>query len=432
MTTRTVRRLVPAVGATLALLLAAGCGGGSDDESGTSGGPTTVTLWVASPTEAFSQRLVDEYNATHDDVQVELTAIPDDGFLQKVGTAAGARSLPDILVSDVVYMPNYASQGILLDISDRIEALPFADDLAPSHLEASTWDGKTYGVPHKLASSVFFYNKDLFTQAGLDPEAPPTDFEQVLAAARAIGALGPDVHGFDFGGNCGGCSVYTMLPYLWAAGVDPLADQGTTADFDNDATREVFSLYKTLWDEGLTPPNANTQDGSTWADGFLSGTVGMMAQGSAMVGRLQTEATFDWGVTRIMAPDGSGTSTFVGGDSAGITATSEHPDEAWDFIQWSLEDEAQTEIIAQNGDLPDRTDLSGNEYTAADPRLQFIVDGVADGRTPLAVPFGELFNDPSGPWIAMVRGAVFGDDADAAIAEGQAAIQQGLDDAAEG
>ena len=203
------RKVLPTIGALGAIVLLLGataCSGKSDDSAS-----KTVTLWVASPTEAFTQALVTKYNATHEN-KVELTAIPDDGFLQKVGSAAGAKSLPDILVSDVVYMPNYTSQHILLDITDRINALPYANALAPSHIANGTWQNKKYGVPHKLASSVLFYNKDLFTKAGLDPQKPPTNFDEMLADARAIHAIGPNVYGFDFGGNCGGCTEYTMFP----------------------------------------------------------------------------------------------------------------------------------------------------------------------------------------------------------------------------
>lgn len=358
------RKVLPTIGALGAIVLLLGataCSGKSDDSAS-----KTVTLWVASPTEAFTQALVTKYNATHEN-KVELTAIPDDGFLQKVGSAAGAKSLPDILVSDVVYMPNYTSQHILLDITDRINALPYANALAPSHIANGTWQNKKYGVPHKLASSVLFYNKDLFTKAGLDPQKPPTNFDEMLADARAIHAIGPNVYGFDFGGNCGGCTEYTMFPYMWAAGQDMLADQGTKADFDNQASRDVFALYKQLWDQGLVPSNAQTQDGSTWADAFVGGNVGLMAQGSAMIGRLDKESHFNWGVAPLPAPHGSASSTFVGGDSAAITATSKHPDQAWDFLKWTLDEDAQVNVIAKNGDLPDRTDLAGNQYTATDP-----------------------------------------------------------------
>jgi multiple sugar transport system substrate-binding protein len=417
------RGALPASAAALLLLGVTACSGAS-----TSTGPQTVTLWVASPTEAFTTNLVNAYNQTHKN-QVKVTGIPDDGFLQKIGTAAGAHSLPDIVVSDVVYMPNYTSKGVFLDLTSRIKALPFAPAIAPSHIAAGTWNGKEYAIPHKLASSVLFYNKTLFKKAGLDPDKPPANFTELLADAKAIRALGPDTYGFDFGGNCGGCTVYTMFPYMWAGGADMLADQGKKADFDNDAVKQTFGLYKQMWDAGVMPSNARTQDGSTWANNFESGNVGMMAQGSAIVGALQKQKSFDWGVARLMAPDGSGTSTFVGGDSAAISASSEHPDAAWDFLNWTLQDKQQTDIVAKNGDLPVRTDLAGNQYTAKDPRTKFIMDGVAKGKTPFALPFGQEFNDPTGPWIAMVRGAVFGAQPDAAVKTGQQAIQSALDSA---
>lgn len=415
-------------------------GGGTTDAGGetttgggdTGGGDTGVelTMWVRSATDDFSTRLVDEYNATHEN-QVELTVIPNDNYLQKVGSAAGANALPDVLAADVVYSPNYTSQGLYIDISDKVAALDYGDQLAPSHLEAGSWEGTLYAVPHKLDSSVMYYNKDLFEQAGLDPEKPPTNFDEVLEYSRAVSELGDDIYGFNMGGNCGGCGVYTMFPYAWAAGEEVLSADGTTANFDTPVWREIFALYKATWDEGMNPQSALSEDGSTWQSAFLAGKVGVFAQGSPIVSEIMTQATFDWGVTPLMAPDGSGTATFVGGDVAGITRSSENVDAAWNFLEWTLSEEAQVEIIAKNGDLPGRLDLTDNEYTSSDPRTKLIADGVANGYTPFALPFGDLFNNPNGPWVEMMRDAIFGDDAEAAIVNGQEKIQAGLDDANE-
>lgn len=430
MTPRSSRRRGLVAVLALALPLALIACGSNDEPAAVQEGAvddgTELTMWVRAATDDFSQRLVDEYNATHDN-QVQLTIIPNDNYLQKVGSAAGADALPDLLAADVVYSPNYTSQGLFLDITDRVAELPFADDLAPSHLAAGSFEDRLYAVPHKLDSSVMFYNKDLFRAAGLDPEKPPANFDEVLEDARAITALGGGKYGFYFGGNCGGCSGYSMMPYAWAAGSDVISDDGTQADFDNDAFAEGFALYKTMYEEGLVPEGAMTEDGSTWANSFIAGDIGILPLGSPIVGDLLAQTTFEWGVTPLMAPDGSATSTFVGGDVAGIARSSENPAAAWDFLQWTLEEEAQVEIIAKNGDLPGRLDLTDNEYTASDPRTKLIADGVADGHTPFALPFGDLFNNPNGPWLAMVRGAIFGDDPDAAITKGQADIQAGLD-----
>jgi multiple sugar transport system substrate-binding protein len=421
-------RAVGFAAAILAVALVAACssGGGSSTTTTNPDDGTALTMWVRSATDQFSQRLVDAYNASHKN-HVSLTIIPNDNYLTKVGTAAGSNSLPDILASDVVYTPNYTKQGLFQDITSELKALPYYSSVAPSHLQVATVNGKIYAVPHKLDSSVLFYNKDLFKQAGLDPEKPPTNFAQILDDARKITALGNGITGWDIAGSCGGCGVYTLFPYAWAAGVKIFSDDGKKVDLNNDAFKQIFTLYRTANAEKLVASSDATQDGSTWPNNFLGGKVGMLALGSPIVGALNAQKVFQWGVTSLMSPDGSKTSTFVGGDVAGISKSSKHKAQAWNFLQWTLEENQQVEIIAKNGDLPDRTDLSGNKYTGSDPRTKLIADGLKNGVTPFALPFGDLFNNPNGPWVEMIRGAIYGPDLNKAISDGQQKIQAGLD-----
>jgi multiple sugar transport system substrate-binding protein len=424
------RRLAVITGA-LALTLTACGSGGSGSGGNASSNPddgTQLTMWVRSATDQFSQRLVDAYNSSHKN-HVALTVIPNDNYLTKVGTAAGSRSLPDILASDVVYTPNYTKQGLFQDISADVKALPYFSSIAKSHVDVASYQGKIYAVPHKLDSSVFFYNKDLFKKAGLDPEQPPKNFDEILADARKITALGNGITGFDIAGSCGGCGVYTLFPYAWANGASVLSDDGKKVDINNDSFKAIFKLYKQLTDENLVDSSDKTQDGSTWPANFLAGKVGMLPLGSPIVGDLLKQTAFQWGVTPLMSPDGAKTSTFIGGDVAGISATSTHKAQAWDFLKWTLDEAQQTEIIAKNGDLPARTDLSGNKYTGADPRTKLIADGLKNGHTPFALPFGDLFNNPNGPWVATIRAAIYGNDIDKALSDGQSKIQAGLDQA---
>jgi multiple sugar transport system substrate-binding protein len=425
-------RLAGVVAALAAVILTVGAcssgGGGGGSANATPDNGTTLTMWVRSATDQFSQRLVDAYNASHKN-HVNLTIIPNDNYLTKVGTAAGSNSLPDILASDVVYTPNYTTQGLFQDITSELKALPYFSSIAKSHIDVATLNGKTYAVPHKLDSSVLFYNKDLFKKAGLDPNTPPKNFADILADAQKITALGNGVTGFDIAGSCGGCGVYTLFPYAWAAGVDILPDHGKRVDINNDTFKQIFGLYRQLTAEKLVASSDKTQDGSTWPNNFLGGKVGMLALGSPIVGALQSQKVFDWGVTSLMSPDGAHTSTFVGGDVAGISKSSKHKAQAWDFLKWTLDENAQVEIIAKNGDLPCRTDLTSNKYTGSDPRTKFIADGLKNGVTPYALPFGDLFNNPNGPWVETIRGAIYGPDLDKALADGQQKIQSGLDSA---
>ena len=133
--------------------------------------------------------------------------------------------------------------------------------------------------------------------------------------------------------------------------------------------------------------------------------MGVMPMPSTTLGLMPAE--MDIGVAPIPGPDG-GESTFVGGDVLGISSTTENADAAWDFVSWTVGDEAQVEILAKNKDIPGRTDLADNKYSAEDPRLGVINSLVAKGETPYSLKFGETYNDPTGPWLKIARDSVFG------------------------
>jgi multiple sugar transport system substrate-binding protein len=122
------------------------------------------------------------------------------------------------------------------------------------------------------------------------------------------------------------------------------------------------------------------------------------------------------GVTAIAGTSG-GESTFVGGDSIGISKDSENAEQAWNFITWMLGDENQVEVVAKAGNVVARTDLADNEYSSADERLVLFNEVAGVGQTPFALHFNAAFNDPQSPWIQLFRAAVFDDADDATIDE---------------
>jgi len=366
---------------------------------------STITMWTRAATEAQSQRFVDAYNATHEN-QVELTVIPTDDYLPRVGTAAGAGELPDVLSLDVVFVPQFTTVGAFLDITDRIDALPFAADIAPSHIDVGTLDGQKHVVPHTMDLSVYFYNKDLYEQAGLDPEQPPQTLEEFAEHARAIDALGGDVSGTFFGGNCGGCLVFTWWPSIWADGSEVMNEDGTESLLAAPEAQAVYDIWKGLVDDDIVAAGTQDEAGPTWVGVFPEGNIGIMPMPSTQLGLMPD--TFETGVAPIRGIDG-GESTFVGGDSIGISANSEIPDQAWNFIAWTLSDEAQIDVLAANNDVVARTDLAVNEFSEQDERLVTINEVAGVGRTPYALNFGQTFNDPQGPWLPLIRNYVFGD-----------------------
>ncbi|WP_371582008.1 sugar ABC transporter substrate-binding protein [Streptomyces sp. NBC_01314] len=416
--------------AAATLVTACGAGGGGSDGDG-GGGPAkaggvddgaTLTMWTRAATKPQSEALVKAYNASHKN-KVELTVVPTDDYQAKVGAAAGSRDLPDLFASDVVFVPNYTSSGLFADLTERVDALPFAEKLAQSHIKAGTYEDKKYVVPHTLDLSVLFYNKDLYREAKLDPEKPPTTLKEWDEQARAVDALGGDVNGTFFGGNCGGCGVFTWWPSIWAGGEDVLNEDGTEALLASDTAKKVYDTYRGWVDDDIVAPGAKDETGTTWTGIFPKGKVGVMPMPSTTLGLMPKN--LDLGVAPIPGPDG-GRSTFIGGDAIGIAATSEKTDQAWNFLAWSLGDEAQVDVVAAHKDVVARTDLASNKHSDADPRLVAINELVSDGQTPYALNFGQTFNDPNGPWLTLMRDAVFGDGA--AVDKDNEAVSASLSD----
>ena len=401
-----LRRLVLAVTSLLALAAcqSAPAGSSPDDTSSVDDG-TTVTMWTRSPTATFSQTLVDAYNASHKN-KVELTVFPADSYQQKVGTAAGAKQLPDILAADVVYAPNYASKGVYLDISARVNELPFKGKLAPAHMDAATHEGKSYGVPHNIDLSAVFYNKVLFERAGLDPDNPPTSLEGLYDAAKKIDALG-DVDGYFFGGGCPGCMLFTTWPMIWASGDTVLDEKGTASTIDNESATKVYDLLRRMYAEGIVPASAKNESGPTWTELFAAGKIGIQPMGATSLQGLKEGPNLQVGIAPIPGLAG-GRSSFVGGDVLGISANSTKAAAAWDFISWTLSEQAQVEVLAKNKNITVREDLADNAHAKRDNRLRTFNLLATEGQTPISVNFGKTYNDTNGPWTAAVTDALFG------------------------
>jgi len=369
---------------------------------------TRLTLWTRAPLERQANLLVEAYNASHKN-QVELVITPNDDYVTRVGAAAGSGDLPDLFAADIVYVPNWTEAGLFTDISDRIASLPFADEINQGHLDAGTYDGKQYVLPFVLDLSVIFYNKDLYEQAGLDPEQGPTTLQEFKEHALAIQALGLDgVYGTYFGGNCGGCNVFTWFPMIWAEGEDVMNEDGTESLLASDTAKEVYAVWRELWEAGAVHPASQDETGATWVGEFQNGHVGVMPYPATLLST--ADETVNTGVVPISGPNG-GQSTFVGGDGIGISKDSEYTEQAWNFLAWLMSEDAQLEVLAKDGTTPARGDLADNEYAAADPRVVMInqVAAAPNSHTPVARNFQQAFNAAGSPWVTMLRNAVFGD-----------------------
>ena len=387
---------------------ASSSGGGSSDTAADPGvdDGTKLTLWTRAPLEKQAKELVAAYNSSHKN-QVALTVVPNDDYVAKVGAAAGAKQLPDLFAADIVYVPNWTSQGLFQDLTSKIDGLSYASQLNQGHIVAGTYDSKKFVVPFVLDLSVMMWNKALYKEAGLDPDKGPTTLAEYASQAKKIAALNkPGVSGTFFGGNCGGCLVFTWFPMIWASGAQVMNPDGTQSLLNGPEAKQVYSTYRDL----VNTPNAigdgaKEETGATWVAGFQQGKVGVMPYPATLLAT--ASQTVDVGLAPLPGVKG-GESTFVGGDGIGVSKDSKSTEQAWNFLVWLTSKDAQVNVLAKGGDIVSRGDLADNQYSEKDPRVLTVNQVAAKGQTPLSVNFQQAFNATDSPWLTLIRNAIWG------------------------
>lgn len=371
---------------------------------------TVLTMWTRAPLERQAINAVEAYNAAHEN-QVELEILPNDDVEGMVGSAAQTDSLPDLLAGDVVRIPYWTEQGIFTDITAQLEGLENLDDLQQGHIDAGTLDGRMHTLPFVTDISVMVWNKDLYEQAGLDPEAGPTTLDEFVEHAKAVAALGQDgVAGSYLAGQSGGALVFTLLPTIWASGEEPLSDDGTEAMMASDTAKSVYAAYRELAEtENGLGAGSREETGATWTAPFQAGSIGVMPYPYTAVTGMFEGNDFEVGVGAIPGLEGGG-STFLGGDAIGISRSSENVAQAWHFLSWLMSEDAQQTVFADNDDTASNLTVLANGYAEADPRTQVANATVAEGRTPVARNFNEAFNAAGSPWQLLIQDAVWADE----------------------
>lgn len=391
----------------------------------TSASAETVTMWVRSGIGDSFKEVVKAYNAKGGDT-VEMTEVPFAELVQKYATAIAGGQAPDALSLDLIYNPAFAAAGQLEDLSDWAKALPYFNSLSPSHVKLGTYDGKVYGMPLSVETSIFAWNKDLYKQAGLDPEKAPTTWEEITANAEKIRALGGDTYGFYFsGGGCGGCMIFTFTPLTWGAGADILSEDSKTATLDTPQMRKAVEIYRNLVAKDTVPAGSASDNGVNFLT-FTNGKIGQQSLGAFAIGTLVTQhPEINFGVTLIPSVDGK-TSSFAGGDNFVVTKGTPKLESVKKFLEFTYSLEGQ-KIMAKFGSLPTRGDIADQVLEGLDPRLKVGIEAIKVAKTPYTLQFNDLINSSNGPWATFINAAIYGDDVDGAFSAAQSEMQSIID-----
>jgi multiple sugar transport system substrate-binding protein len=341
----------------LAVGLLSACSGSSGSQStpgDSANSKVTITVAGLLPTadDAAKQQLADRV-ASFEKKYPNITVKPQDyeWLASTFTTQLAGGTLPNVFEIPLTDGKTLIENHQLADINKYVKALPYGGDFNPKLIANGTGaDGKIYAVPAKSIYAVaLHYNRNLFKQAGLDPDKPPTTWDEVRADAKQIHdrtkVAGYATMALD---NSGGWQLAAGANSRGGV-IEKFDGTNYTATLDDPAVKAHLEWLKALrWDDNSLLPRADLGWGEINA-AFAGGELAMYTSGSDVYNALVESGgvTKDWGYGLTAIPTENGGGALTGGTLAAVTksSTDAQKDAAVKWIDWwylsKLQDQQQ-------------------------------------------------------------------------------------------
>lgn len=310
-------------------------GGSSNDSSGnnTDAPKETVTIrWATWMGDEDVERIIKAFEATHPHIKIERDKSVDWPWNDKLAAVAAAGQLPDVLWTFGV--PVAAINGWLEDLTPFLENDPeYKEGKTFKNLDATAnYHGKQYALPHSLLMFAVFLNLDLFEKENVP--VPPANWTVDDMRDAAIRLTKYNDH--QFGLN----NIRGMRETLSAA-FDPNLQwntwDGEKYNFTSPAFKETVDyIGGLLYSDKVSLDTAKPEEREQWygkdANPWMLGKVAMQYDGTWLIpGNIQN-ANFKWDIRPLPAAKGQRIPLIT--DYVGISKSSQHKEEAFEFVKW--------------------------------------------------------------------------------------------------
>lgn len=330
----------------------------SCSRAGRKGDVVEVTFWHAmgGPLGKVLLEMINDFNRTHPNIRIVPVSMGQYNALSQKIMAAVAADRPPTMAQAY---ENWTVELILTESIVPIEEFVRSEnglseeslaDILPVFIENNTWNGVLWSFPFNKSVRALYYNKDLFREAGLDPEHPPTTWEEYLEYARRI-TKDLDGDGVpDIWGNAGQVNVWMFGNLLIQNGGSFLSPDGEHVAFNSPEGIEALAFMKKM----LADSVGFIASGYEYQNDFLAGKVGMIEGSTVSVAFMKGKYSFEMGIAPI--PKGKFAGCLIAGTNVVIfkKATPEQQRAAWEFIKWFTETEQTARWAASTFYVPVR------------------------------------------------------------------------------
>jgi multiple sugar transport system substrate-binding protein len=336
-----------AVLVAIAMLAVAGCGSDDDDDGGAADAEKVtqakasgdVTWCIGKDTTGAFGTVVDNFNKANPDANVKLLELPEAADEQRrlqIQRLRAKNTECDVLGADVIWIPEYAGQGWLKDVTDFMSQN--GDKFIPSTVDTTELDGKNYAVPFNSNAGFIYYRTDQVQEA-------PKDWETLYEEAQK--GNGVVYQGFRYEGL-----TVNFLELLYSAGGSVLSEDGKEATADSQEVKDALKFMADGIKNGAAPKAVTTYKEEESRRAFESGNATFMRNWpyAYALGKDSNIADkFD--IATFPGYAGNEGAGVIGGYDLAISAYSKNPEGALAFIEFATNAEQQ-KIMATEASLP--------------------------------------------------------------------------------
>lgn len=357
-------------GATALSLVLAGCGDSGDNASSSSTGSvsslTILDYYNNDPDKALVQKGLDSC-ATQLGITIQRETVPGDTLIAKVLQQASSKTLPDVLMLDNPDVQQIAATGALAPLNDMGLT---GDGVIQGMNDATSYQGKLYGLAPVTNTIALFYNTQMLQEAGVQP---PKTWDELKAAAKKL--TKPGRYGIAFNANATYEGSWQFLPAMWTNG-------GDETDLKSPQVAEALQLWVDLVQSGSASKSVINWTQGDAKDQFAAGKAAMMVNGPWQIPALAKVPNIKWDVVTfpLNKPDQTPVAP-LGGEAWTVPLNKDQAKQqkAADFVKCLNSDENELAWAKARFTIPTKTALL-DQYVKEVPSMKAFTEQVKTAR----------------------------------------------------
>lgn len=337
-------------------------------------------FWTDPEVKPAIESLIRQFEDENPDIEINLTDLTWADGHEKIVVAFSSNTAPDVLELGSDWVPEFSSQGVLLDVTD------FARKIQSDYLmwDPVTYQEKIYGFPWILDTRVIFYNKDLMHRVGLDPEEPPETWDELLDYCETINGLKPEAYGFGANSFERHRLYKKFLPFFWSNNAKILSDDEKECLINSREGKEALRFYKKLTQQGLIDTQRMLDEK------FKRNQIGFLLSGGWLLHDIRkNHPELDFGLCLVPQPkkDEGTNASFAGGEYLVINKKTKYPEQAIKLIRFLIKKDNCLRLCKKIGSAsPSATDAIEDPYYQEDPDLLLFQHQLQNSVSPPAHP----------------------------------------------